>query len=70
MHSSQHLEIPEQRPAGGIEILSLSWLHGALAITCGVLGGMGVIPVMLGLVGMAIFGGVGVLFAMLTLTRL
>ena len=49
--------------------IGLAWLHGALALGCGILGGTGLIQPWVGLACMGLFAGVAMLFALLTLTR-
>lgn len=50
--------------------IGLAWLHFALAYVCAILAVTSIAPPMLGIVGMAFFAGVAMVFVLLTIPRL
>ena len=49
--------------------LTLAWVHFLVALGCGISAISGTIPPILGVLGMGIFAGIAMTFALLTLAR-
>ncbi len=68
MHTS-HSYGPNGHAGSVNPTIFLAWLHFAIALTLAICGITHAILPILGVVGMAFFGGVAMLFALLTITR-
>ncbi|HWA84109.1 MAG TPA: hypothetical protein VG820_11770 [Fimbriimonadaceae bacterium] len=68
MHSSHQLPTPQDH-ANAFPTIALAWAHFAIALVLGIGAFTAAIPPMLGILGMGLFAGISMIFALLTLTR-
>lgn len=63
-------ELPGQADhANALPTLTLAWIHFLIALGCGISAITATIPPVLGILGMALFAGIAMVFALLTLSQ-
>lgn len=68
-HPSHQFATQKPKASTGTEMILLCWAHGAIAILLAILGIAALIPSFLAFSGMILFGGIGIVCALLTITR-
>lgn len=63
-------ELPGQTDhANALPTLTLAWVHFLIALACGISAITASIPPVLGILGMSLFAGIAMIFALLTLSH-